>query len=54
MTNPQTKRGRANQMSAQKIVRRCKCGRVITGNAGWYSHLNANSGSPEHGYAGRV
>lgn len=57
VTNPQTKRGKANQRSAQALRRRCLCGKVIAGNPGWWAHLNGSAVQAEpdaHGYSGRA
>lgn len=60
-SNPQTDRGVANKRSGQRLRRRCRCGRIIAGNAAWWSHLNSRNSLAEnrvtpgcHGYAGRA
>lgn len=56
-SNPQTDRGVTNKRSGQNLLRRCTCGRIVTGNAAWWSHLDAAERHGEasaHGYAGRV
>ena len=50
ITNADTLRNR--RAAQRRIRRRCPCGRIVTGNAAWWSHLNVNR--PECGYAGRA
>lgn len=47
---------RNRRAGQQKIRRRCTCGRIITGNVGWWSHTHTPSGDekPEHQYHGRA
>ena len=37
-------RKRRHAVGQRNITHYCVCGRVISGNVGWWSHLNANSG----------
>jgi hypothetical protein len=56
-TNPQTDRGVTNKRSGQNLRRRCRCDRIVAGNAAWWSHLDAaerRGESESHGYAGRA
>lgn len=55
-SNPQTDRGVANKRSGKRLRRRCTCGRIIAGNAAWWSHLDAAKRREDagHGYTGRV
>jgi hypothetical protein len=59
--NPQTDRGVTNQRSGENLRRKCTCGRIITGNAAWWSHLNSRTSLAEnrvtpgcHAYGGRA
>jgi hypothetical protein len=47
---------RNRRAGQQRIRRRCKCGRIITGNVGWWSHTHTQDGAerPGHGYDGRA
>ena len=60
-TNPQTDRGVANKRSGQRLRRKCTCGRILTGNAAWWSHQNSRQSREDmalvpwsHGYNGRA
>ena len=35
-------RQRSHSRGQQNIRRRCLCGRIIVGNAAWWSHLSVN------------
>ncbi|AXV10161.1 hypothetical protein DVS28_b0408 (plasmid) [Euzebya pacifica] len=46
----------AHSQGQRSIRYRCSCGRIITGNAAWWSHTHHRDGEPRdgHRYDGRA
>ena len=42
---------RNQRAGQQRIRRRCTCGRIITGNPGWWSHTHTPDGEAREGHA---
>lgn len=46
-----TERQERHRQGQRNIRRRCVCGRIIVGNAAWWSHTHHEDGEPRKGHA---